>query len=87
MNRQQVRWTEELEQCKFKIRYISEKTNGRADALSRRCNYIIIKEKFDYNFLKINDDGIISTNHHQINAILRIIKNDQKQFSISKEKL
>ena len=46
-----------------------------------------IKEKFDHNVLKINDDEIISANHHQINATLRIIKDDQEQFPISKEKL
>ena len=48
---------------------------------------MIIKEKFDHSILKINDDEIISANYHQINATLHIIKNDQKQFSISKEKL
>ena len=46
-----------------------------------------IKEKFDHNVLKINDDEIISANHHQINATLRIIRDDQKQFPISKGKL
>ena len=48
---------------------------------------MIIKKKFDHSTLKINNDGIISVNYHQINATLRIIKNDQEQFSISKEKL
>ena len=76
LNRRQVRWAEELEQYKFKIHYISRKENGRADALNRRCDYMTIKEKFDHNVLKINDDEIISTNHYQINATLHIIKND-----------
>ena len=44
-------------------------------------------KRFDHNVLKINDDKIISIDHHQINATLHIIKNDQKQFSINKEKL
>ena len=47
---------------------------------------MIIKNKFDHNVLKINDDKIISTNHHQINAILHIIKYDQRQFTINKGK-
>ena len=64
LNRWQVRWTKEWKQYEFKIHYISEKKNGRVDALSRRCDYIIIKEKFDHNILKINDDEIISINHH-----------------------
>ena len=44
------------------------------------------QKKFDYSVLKINDDGIISANHHQINATLCSIKDDQKQFSINKKK-
>ena len=48
---------------------------------------MIIKKIFDHNILKINNNRSISTNYYQINAILRIIKNDQKQFSINKEKL
>ena len=87
LNRRQVRWTKELIQYKFKIHYTSEKKNDRADAFNKKCDYMIIKKKFDYNILKINDDEIISTNHHQINATLRIIRNNQEQFSISKEKL
>ena len=47
---------------------------------------MIIKEKFDHNVLQINDHKIISANYYQINATLCILKNDQKQFSISKEK-
>ena len=45
-----------------------------------------IKKKFDHNILKINDDEIISANHHQINTTLRIIRDDQEQFPINKEK-
>ena len=78
LNRRQVRWAEELSQYKFKIHYTSEKENDRIDAFNRRCNYMIIKKKFDHNVTKINDDGTISANHHQVNATLRIIKNDQK---------
>ena len=45
------------------------------------------KKKFNHNILKINEDGIISANHHQINATLRIIKNEKKQFLVSKRRL
>ena len=48
---------------------------------------MIIKKVFDYNDLKINNDKIISTNHHQINAIMHIMRNDQKQFSMNKRRL
>ena len=37
-----------------------------------------IKKEFDYNILKINYNKIISANHHQVNAILYILQNDQK---------
>ena len=48
---------------------------------------MIIKKIFDHNILKINNDEIISTNHHQINAIMHIIKDNQKQFLMNKKKL
>ena len=44
------------------------------------------KEKFNHSILKINENDIISANHHQINATLRIIKNKKKQFFVSKKR-
>ena len=44
-NMRQVRWLELLRQYKFIIYYIFRKDNGRADALSRKLNYIITKKK------------------------------------------
>ena len=87
LNRQQIRWSKELKQYTFKIHYTSEKENDRANVLNRRCDYIIIKKVFDHNILRINNGGIISANHYQINAIMCIIKYNQKQFSMNKEKL
>ena len=40
LNRRQVRWSELLGQYKFEIKYTPGKDNGRADALSRRPDYI-----------------------------------------------
>ena len=48
---------------------------------------MIIKKKFDHNILKINDYGIISAKYHQINTTLHLLRDDQKQFLTSKEKL
>ena len=45
------------------------------------------KKIFDKNILKINDDKIISLNYKKITSIIRIIKNNQEQFSIKKRKL
>ena len=44
------------------------------------------KKEFNHNILKINENGIISANHHQINATLRIIRNEEKQFPVSKKR-
>ena len=44
LNRRQVRQLEQLGQHKFKIIYTLRKDNRRADALSRRSDYIIDKD-------------------------------------------
>ena len=44
LNRRQVRWLELLGQYKFKILYTLGKDNRRADALSRRLDYIATKD-------------------------------------------
>ena len=51
-----------------------KKENDRIDTFSKRRDYIIIKEIFDHNILKINNNEIVSVNHHQINIMLYIIK-------------
>ena len=45
------------------------------------------KEVFNHNILKINEDEILFTNHREIITTMRIMKNEQKQFSIIHEKL
>ena len=52
-----MRWLELLEQYKFKILYTPRKNNGRADALNRRLDYIVIREVSQELILKIEDDG------------------------------
>ena len=76
-----------MKQYKFKIHYISDKENVWANVLNKWCDYIKNKKEFNHNILKINEDDIISANHHQINATLRIIKNEEKQFSVNKKRL
>ena len=44
---------------KIKIEYILDKENRGADALSRRSNYIKIKERLNTNILKIKKDGLL----------------------------
>ena len=82
-----MRWSELLGQYKFRIQYIPGKENGRADALSRRSNYIEIKEVFNTSILKVNKDGSLLANQHELNITLRILRDDQEQFPLEKGKL
>ena len=67
--------------------YILEKENDKVDALNRRSNYIKTKKLFNYNILKINQDKSLSINKYELNAILRILRDELEEFSIKKEKL
>ena len=87
LNRRQVRWSKLLRQYKFTIQYIPRKKNGRANALSRRNDYMNSKEIFNHNIFKVNDDETLFVNSHEVNATLKIMRNDKKQFSIIHEKL
>ena len=42
---------------------------------------------FNYSILKINKNESLLTNKYELNAILRILKDDKKEFLIKKEKL
>jgi hypothetical protein len=81
-----VRWSELLGQYKFKIQYTPSKDNGRADALSRRIDYMEGKEAIIHSILQTNKDGTLSARTHEFNAVLRIMKDDEEQFPISYDK-
>jgi hypothetical protein len=87
LNKRQIRWLERLEQYKFKIQYILDKDNDRANALSKRSDHIKTKELFNHNILKINNDESLLVNKYELNATLRILKDDIEEFPIKKEKL
>jgi len=76
-----------LKQYKFKILYILEKENGRVDALSRRSDHMKTKKSFNQSILKINNDESLSINKHELNAILRILRDESEEFLIKKRKL
>jgi len=63
------------------------KNNNKVDALSKRNNYIKTKKSFNYNILKINKDELLLANKHELNATLRILRDNTKKFPIKKEKL
>ena len=45
------------------------------------------KEVFDQSVLKINNDESLSFNKCEFNVTMRILRDDQEQYSIVKEKL
>ena len=42
---------------------------------------------FNHNILKINKNESLLTNKHKLNATLRILRDDTKEFLVKKEKL
>ena len=55
--------------------------------MNRRIDHINSKEVFNHNIFKINNDEILFANRHEINMTLKIMRNNQEQFSIVHEKL
>jgi hypothetical protein len=45
------------------------------------------KKSFNHSILKINNDESLSTNRHELNAILRILRDESEKFLIEKRKL
>jgi len=76
-----------LKQYKFRIQYTLDKDNDKVDALNRRNDHIKTKKSFNYNILKINKNESLLTNKNELNATLRILQNNTKEFLIKKEKL
>jgi hypothetical protein len=42
---------------------------------------------FNYNILKINKNKLLLVNKYELNAILRIFRDNKKKFLVKKEKL
>jgi len=82
-----MRWLKRLEQYKFKILYILNKDNNKANALNKRNNYIKTKKSFNYNIFKINKNKSLLANKHKLNAILRVFRDNKEEFSIKNKKL
>ena len=86
LTRRQSRQLEILGQYKFEIQYTLGKDNTRADALSRRPDYIEGKEPISYVILKRNLVGILSANPQEFNATLRILRDKKEEFPIKHRK-
>jgi len=45
------------------------------------------KESFNHNILRVNNDESLLANKHELNATLRILRDDTEEFPIKKGKL
>ena len=68
LNRRQVRWSEELSAYNFKIHYRKGTENTRADALSRRTDYLKDIPKTKESILKFDTQGSITYNKKTLAA-------------------
>ena len=81
-----MRQLKQLEQYKFKIQYILDKDNNKANALNKRSNYIKTKKLFNYNIFKINKNKLLLANKYKLNIILQIFRNNKEEFLSNKER-
>jgi len=79
LNRRQVRWAETLATYDFKITYRKGIENTRADALSRRPDYIAERKPMNHAILQVNHDGTIGLNKKQIMIAEKLDDSDWKE--------
>jgi hypothetical protein len=81
LNRRQVRWAETLASYNFTITYRKGSENARADALSRRTDYIGPKEERPRAILKETDAGI---QYNELLATISIIEDTELETRLKK---
>lgn len=62
---------------KFIIHYILEKQNNKANALSRKNNFVKTREIFNYTILKINKNELVLEKKYKLRIILYIVENNK----------
>ncbi|SLM33361.1 Ribonuclease H-like domain [Lasallia pustulata] len=72
LNQRQVRWSEELATYHFWIYYQNGSLNGRADALSRRADYVTDLPKTAGQILEVDANGNLAYHRQQIAATFEI---------------
>src|SRR2546421_2472863 len=70
LNRRQTRWSELLSAYNFKIVYRKGSENQRADALSRRADYMQGKEPRENTILRFNRKGDLEYNHPELSTTM-----------------
>ena len=72
LNQRQVRWSEALSAYNFKILYRKGSENARADALSRRADYLQNKKDISHAILKYGQEGNMEYNTQVLAATFTI---------------
>ena len=80
LNRRQVRWSEELAAYHFRIYYRKGSLNGRADALSRRADYVTDIPKTAGQILEVDADGNLAYHWRQIAAMFEVTDTEGEQL-------
>lgn len=70
LNRRQMRWMEVMSAYNFKISYVKGTENARADALSRKPEYVGNKTNMSHAILKDQDQGLVF-NHKELAVVSR----------------
>ncbi|KFY86131.1 hypothetical protein V498_07592 [Pseudogymnoascus sp. VKM F-4517 (FW-2822)] len=81
LNRRQVRWAETLAAYNFTITYRKGSENARADALSRRTDYIGPKQERPRAILKKTDAGI---QYNELLATISIVEDTELEKRLKK---
>ena len=79
LNRRQVRWSETLAAYNFQIAYRKGSENARADALSRRTDYVRPKQERPRAILKTTEFGM---EYNELLATISIVKDTQLEQRI-----
>jgi len=80
LNRRQVYWAEELTVFNYRITYQPGTTNARANALSRRIDYLQNKKPVSHAIFAVEPGGeLTNSNQHRIAATFAITETHWKQ--------
>ena len=69
------------------LRYnIYQKKNDKTNVFNKKNDYINDKKIINHNIFKINRNEFLSINTKKLKTILKILRDDQKQYFIKKNK-
>ena len=80
LNRRQVRWAEELSAYNFRIAHVKGTENGRADALSRRQDYLKDTKPTPQALLKQTDKGLTFRSYQTLATMSQEVEDVIRQY-------